>query len=291
MVRQAKLSASPQAAAISRIVCSEAPPNGLETTIGLRVPSSMAANWATSTRSLATSSGSPIDITKSMLGSASATRRGARDVGQSRARRRARCRGSATYRQSGPGAEVGAPVGELERRGVAAAGPQRPAARRGGERLLDELGRDAHPAAVHRRARGGAELTGAFVLHVDAGVGEQPQRGVVDAPAGGVIPDVQVGLIHRWSLRKRSSAEEESAAGGRRARLRRSRRRRDSAGAALAEELEPEAPEVAAGMGSREEVPGRQGDRAVQGAPCMTVTCDALEETRPPRLLPPPSPR
>ena len=73
MVRQARLSDSPQAAAISRMVRSEAPPNGLETTIGLRVPRSMAANWATSTVSLGTSSGRPIDITKSMLASASAT--------------------------------------------------------------------------------------------------------------------------------------------------------------------------------------------------------------------------
>ena len=44
MVRQARLPARPQAAAISTITRSEAPPNGLETTIGLRVPASMAAS-------------------------------------------------------------------------------------------------------------------------------------------------------------------------------------------------------------------------------------------------------
>ena len=73
MARQAKLPASPQAAAISHMVYNEAPPNGLDTTSGLRVPLSMAANWATSTTSLATSSGSPIDMAKSRLGSRSTT--------------------------------------------------------------------------------------------------------------------------------------------------------------------------------------------------------------------------
>ena len=71
MARQAKLPASPQSAAISRMACSEAPPKGLETTIGLLVPASMAANWARSTTSLATFSGRPIDMTKSMCGSRS----------------------------------------------------------------------------------------------------------------------------------------------------------------------------------------------------------------------------
>ena len=44
MARQAKLAASPHSAAISCMACSEAPANGLETTMGLRVPASMAAN-------------------------------------------------------------------------------------------------------------------------------------------------------------------------------------------------------------------------------------------------------
>ena len=101
IVRQAMLSASPQAAAIARIVLRDSPPNGLETTIGLRVPRSIAANCATSTLSLGTSSGSPIDITKSMLGSSSATA-AARVTSAARARRRSPVVGSETYRQSGP---------------------------------------------------------------------------------------------------------------------------------------------------------------------------------------------
>ena len=93
MARQAKLPASPQAAAISCMVYSDSPPKGLETTIGLRVPRSMAANWVTSTTSLATSSGSAMHMTKSMLGSASTTAARGLDVGE-RARAAARpCRG------------------------------------------------------------------------------------------------------------------------------------------------------------------------------------------------------
>src|SRR5271157_3049038 len=45
MVRQARLPAVPQVAAISVMTRSGAPPNGLETTMGLRVPASMAASW------------------------------------------------------------------------------------------------------------------------------------------------------------------------------------------------------------------------------------------------------
>jgi hypothetical protein len=68
MVRQAKLSASPQSAAIARIVRSGAPSWALEMTIGLRVPASIAPNWLTSSMSEVTSSGRPIDMTKSILG-------------------------------------------------------------------------------------------------------------------------------------------------------------------------------------------------------------------------------
>ena len=96
MARQAKLPASPQAAAISCMVYSVSPPKGLETTIGLRVPRSMAANCATSTSSLSTSAGSPMLMTKSMLGSGSATAATRLDV-RERARVAARrVSGSAT---------------------------------------------------------------------------------------------------------------------------------------------------------------------------------------------------
>ena len=101
MARQAKLSAAPAAAAISCMVYSVSPPYGLETTIGLRVRRSMAANCATSTTSLATSSGSAMLIAKSMLGSAS-TKRAAVSTSARVARRRSPVAGSATYRQSGP---------------------------------------------------------------------------------------------------------------------------------------------------------------------------------------------
>ena len=69
MARQAKLPASPQSAAISRMTASESPPKGLETTIGLLVAASMAANCARSTTSPSTSSGRAIDMTKSICGS------------------------------------------------------------------------------------------------------------------------------------------------------------------------------------------------------------------------------
>ena len=95
MARQAKLPASPQAAAISCMVYSVSPPKGLETTIGLRVPRSMAANWVTSTTSLATSAGSAMLMAKSMLGSAS-TKRAAASTSASSARRRSPVSGSVT---------------------------------------------------------------------------------------------------------------------------------------------------------------------------------------------------
>ena len=63
-----KLSASPHSAAISRMRGSTKPLRGA-TSSGLRVPRSMASIWARSSTACGTSSGSPIDITKSMSGS------------------------------------------------------------------------------------------------------------------------------------------------------------------------------------------------------------------------------
>ena len=95
MARQAKLSAAPAAAAISCMVYRVSPPKGLETTIGLRVPRSMAANCTTSTTSLATSSGRAMLMAKSMLGSASTTRAAA-STSASVERRRSPLSGSLT---------------------------------------------------------------------------------------------------------------------------------------------------------------------------------------------------
>ncbi len=87
MVRQAKLSASPQSDAISRIVRSGSPSWALEITIGLRVPASIAPNWLTSSMSEVTSAGRPIDMTKSILGNFS-HRAAMPSTSSSRARRR-----------------------------------------------------------------------------------------------------------------------------------------------------------------------------------------------------------
>ena len=63
--------------------------------MGLRVPFSMAPNWRTSTSSPGASSGSPMDMTKSTCGRASATT-AARVTSSSRARRRSPLAGSRT---------------------------------------------------------------------------------------------------------------------------------------------------------------------------------------------------
>ena len=44
--------------------------------------------------------------------------------------------------------------------------------------------------------RSGSQFAGVGVLHVDARTGEQPQRGLVDATAGGFVPDTERGVIH-----------------------------------------------------------------------------------------------
>ena len=94
------------------------------------------------------------------------------------------------------GAVVDLAVTQDERRGVAAARLEQPLARRARERVLHEARRDAHAAAVHRRAGGPEELQPRLVAHVHAGVGQQLQRGLVQAPALGLAPDGESRLRH-----------------------------------------------------------------------------------------------
>ncbi len=169
MARQAKLPASPAAAAISCMVCSVSPPKGLETTIGLRVPRSMAPNWTTSTTSLATSSGSAMLIDEVDVGQRLDDARRGLDVGEQCAPPLARLR-IGDVEAVGPAAEVAGAVAQLERRRLAAARRQRPGARRARDGVVDEPGGQPDPAPVDRGAGGGKELAGALVLHVDAGL-------------------------------------------------------------------------------------------------------------------------
>ena len=94
------------------------------------------------------------------------------------------------------GAVVDLSVTEDERRGVAAARLERPLARRARERVLDEARRDADAATVHRSAGGPEELQPRLVAHVHARVGQQLQRGLVQAPALGLAPDGESRLRH-----------------------------------------------------------------------------------------------
>ena len=96
----AKLRASPQAAAISRMA-GRMRPSRADRMTGLREPRSIAANCARSSISCGTSTGRPMDMTKSMWGSCSETAAMPR-MSATVARRRSPDSGSLTYRQSEP---------------------------------------------------------------------------------------------------------------------------------------------------------------------------------------------
>jgi len=89
-----KLSAAAQVAAISRIRGMTAPSRGA-TQRGFRVPDSIATTGARSSTAWGTSTGRPIDMTKSMLGSRSQSAAKV-STSASRARRRSPLRGSRT---------------------------------------------------------------------------------------------------------------------------------------------------------------------------------------------------
>ena len=95
-----KLSASPAAAHISFMRPRMWPSRGA-TSSGLRVPRSMASTWARSSIASGTSSGRPMLMTKSMLGSFS-QRAACPSTSALRTRRRSRVSGSQTYSTSDP---------------------------------------------------------------------------------------------------------------------------------------------------------------------------------------------
>ena len=238
----------------------------------------MAANWATSTRSLGDVLGQAHRHHEVDVGQQLGEGRGARDVGRrapgggprSGGPRRTGSRGPCRTRCGRRRARAA----RCRRRGGAASSC---AARRRAPRSTSSAGRRTRrPSTAAPAAR--AELARAVVLHVDAGAGEQAQRGVVDARGRRRGPRRSDRLGAQVVPSRRSSVRGgvRRRAGARRAR-RRPRRRRDSAGAAFAEELEPEAAEVAAGMGTREEVHGMR--RRPRGAGSTRVTLPAAMST------------
>ena len=84
MVRQPKLPASPQAAAISCMTRSRSPSRGVDTMIGLVVRREHRRELGEVVRSGGASSGRAIDMTKSMLGEVLAERGAGGDVGEAR---------------------------------------------------------------------------------------------------------------------------------------------------------------------------------------------------------------
>ena len=95
-----KLSASPASAAISFILPRMWPSRGA-TSSGLRVPRTMASTWTRSSMASGASSGRPMLITKSMLGSFSQSA-AMPSTSARRTRRRSRVSGSQTYSTSLP---------------------------------------------------------------------------------------------------------------------------------------------------------------------------------------------
>ena len=78
------------------------------------------------------------------------------------------------------GAEVGAPLLELEAGGFAAP-LERPGARGRRDGLVDHLGREADTVPVDLRAGPAQQLQRRFVQHVDAGLVQDADGRVVDA--------------------------------------------------------------------------------------------------------------
>src|SRR5665647_3112625 len=117
------------------------------------------------------------------------------------------------------------------------------------------------------------------MLHVHAGVGEKLRGQPVDAPTGGVIPDGECGVMHRgpFATILHETGGDSPPVRALRAVHRRPGRRRSSAGSGFAEDLEPEAAEVALAVGAREQVARGAGDGAAQvdaGVPAAAGVAD-----------------
>ena len=106
-----------------------------------------------------------------------------------------------------PRAEVALAVLELEAAELAAARvalaagraalPELEVARRALQGGVHQSGRDAGARPFDARARLRQLLAGAGVADLDAGLLEQRERRLVDAPAGGVVPDGEAGGGHQ----------------------------------------------------------------------------------------------
>ena len=157
--------------------------------MGLRVPLSRAANWASSIVSSGTSAGSTPDITKSISGSSSQTA-AVCSTSSSTARRRSPLAGSRKYRQSVPLPKSRSPAGPP---GPSDPPPARPGSAkppgRRRDRLLDQPRGDARPRTFDARARARQLGQGALVAHLHARALEHREPGAVQPPKRLLVQD------------------------------------------------------------------------------------------------------